>query len=205
MSVDDLPAPPLRTDVFDEGGAEAVVATGVEDHELLLLGWLGSQADAGARGAHVALRQARRADAQTLVVHVSRVPALLAALAEVSLRLTQLWERDGSAHWAQRGRPEQGARGPQDPEGREGPPVPRPRRTDAERAQRRREKAALLERVHEHAAEVLAAFVGADDDAQAAERVGAVLGTSPEVSLELVTHLQFRELTQAARRRHREP
>ena len=32
-------------------------------------------------------------------------------------------------------------------------------------------------------------------------RRSEVLGTSPEVSLELVTHLQFREVTEAARRR----
>lgn len=201
MTVDD-PTAPLRMDVFDEGDTQAVVATGVGEAALLVTGWFASEADQGARGAHLALRQARTNGAETLVVHLSQVPAVLAALAEVSLRLTQLWERDAQAHWARRPRP--GASGPQDPDGADQQRAPRPVRSDQERAKRRREKAALLQRVHERAPEVLAAFVGADDDEHAAARLAAILDTSPEVSLEVVTHLQFRELTEAARRQRNE-
>ena len=202
MAVDD-PAP-LRLDVFGEGGPEAVVPLGVDEQELLVLGWFASEADQGARGAHLALRRARQDDAGP--ARGARQPRARAGRRADgdALRLTQLWERDGEAYWA--GQATAGGRGPQDPEGARRRPAPRPVRSDEERAARRREKAALLERVHEQAPEVLAAFVGARDEAQAAERLAAVLGTTPEVSLELVTHLQFRELTeQAARQPLRAP
>lgn len=195
MAVDD-PIAPLRRDVFDEGEALAVVATGVDERELLVMGWFASEADSGARGAHLALRQARQDGAETLAVHVSRVPAVVAALTEVSLRLTQLWERDGEAYWAG-----QASAGGSEPQGALRHPARPPARSGGERAARRRGKAALLERVRERAPEVLAAFLGADDDDQAAARLAEVLGTSPEESLELVDHLQFKELTRAARRR----
>ncbi|MCZ2820740.1 hypothetical protein O2V63_10400 [Modestobacter sp. VKM Ac-2977] len=115
MSASALPedAVGLRMDVFAEGEAGALLPTGVGDLALLVNGWFESHSPEGGRGAHLAIRQARQADAVPLVVHVSQVPALVAALTEVSLRLTQLWERDGRSAWA--GQPAPGGTGPQDP------------------------------------------------------------------------------------------
>lgn len=198
MAAPDLPSPvPVRADVLEPGDAEAVVATGVGDLELLVMGWFESHTAEGGRGAHLALRQARRAAAETLVVHVSRVPVVVAALTEVALRLTRSWERDGERYWA--GQPAPGGTGPQDPEGPYAAP-PRTEVSDDDRRARRRDKLATLDRVHEHAGEVLRIFVAAEDDEQAAAGLAALLGTTEEVAQDLVRHLQFRELTASARR-----
>jgi hypothetical protein len=208
MPASALPDDPaeLRMDVFADGDASALVPTGVGDLALLVDGWMESHSPEGGRGAHLAVRQARRADAVPLVVHVSQVPALVAALAEVSLRLTQLWERDGREHWT--GQPAPGGTGPQDP----GPHAARPapvtgseaERDEARRA-RRRAKAEVLERVHERAPEVLAAFLEAEDDDQVVSTLAPLLDVSVETAADIVRHLQFRELTRAARAGHRTP
>lgn len=189
----------LRMDVFDEGDIEAVVPTGVGDLGLLISGWMESHSPEGGRGAHLAVRQAWRQAAPPLVVHVSRVPALVAALTEMALRLTQLWERDGEQYWAVQ--PAPGGTGPQDPGGAAVPAVPREVVSDEARRQRRRDKAALFDLVHDHAQEVLSAVLAAEDDEDAATALSALLGIPPESALELVTHLQFRELTRSSRRR----
>lgn len=103
----------VRVDIFEPGDCEAVVPTGVGDLELMVLGWMESHASGGGRGAHLALRQAGRADAVPIVVHLSQVPALVAALTETGLRLAQSWERGGEEYWAGQSRP--GGTGPQDP------------------------------------------------------------------------------------------
>ncbi|SDY32818.1 hypothetical protein SAMN05661080_03097 [Modestobacter sp. DSM 44400] len=84
--------------------------TGVGDLALLVSGWMESHSPEGGRGAHLALRQARRADAEPLVVHVSQISALVAALTEASLQLTQDWEHNGREYWA--GQPAPGGTGP---------------------------------------------------------------------------------------------
>lgn len=205
MTTSALPDDPaeLRMDVFPEGDASALLPTGVGDLALLIDGWMESHSPAGGRGAHLAIRQARQADAVPLVVHVSQVPALVAALAEVSLRLTQLWERDGYEHWA--GQPAPGGTGPQDP----GPHAAAPRPTaeseaerDEVRRARRRAKAEVMDRVHDRAPQVLAAFLEAEDDDQVANSLAPLLGVPLETAAEIARHLQFRELTRAARSRH---
>jgi hypothetical protein len=195
----------LQMEVFGEGEAGALVPTGVGDLALLLNGWMESHSPEGGRGAHLAIRQARRADAVPLVVHVSQVPALVAALTEVSLRLTQLWERDGREYWA--GHPPPGGTGPQDPgphavEIR--PAVESESGSDESRRARRRAKVEVLERVHGRAPEVLAAFLEAEDDDEAARSLAPLVEVSEELAADLVRHLQFRELTRAARRSHAE-
>ena len=93
MTVSALPDEPadLRMDVLGDGEASALLPTGVGNLALLIDGWFESHSTEGGRGAHLAIRQARQRDAVPIVVHVSQVPALVAALTEVSLRLTQLW------------------------------------------------------------------------------------------------------------------
>jgi hypothetical protein len=139
-----------------------------------------------------------------LIIHVSQVPALVAALTEVSLRLTQLWERDGREYWA--GLPVPSGTSPQDPGSRtaEVPPPPESEaeRNEARRA-RRRAKAEVMERVHERAPEVLAAFLAAGNDSEVANALATLLDVPPEMAADMVRHLQFRELTQAARSSHR--
>lgn len=194
----------LRRDVFDEGDAEALVPTGVGDQGLVVSGWMESHTAEGGRGAHLALSPFRGGDARPLVVHVSRVPQLVAALAEVALRLTQLWERDGEQHWSGQAAP--GGTGPQDP-------GPQPTeltveqvweqdaaRRDEAGAARRAAKAEVLDRVHARAHDVLAVFLAAEDDAAAADGLVPLLDVTQEQAVELVTHLQLRELTSAARR-----
>ena len=205
MTASALPDDPaeLRMDVLGEGEASALVSTGVGDLALLIDGWMESHSPEGGRGAHLAIRQARQADAVPLVVHVSQVPALVAALAEVSLRLTQLWERDGREYWA--GQPAPGGTGPQDP----GPHTAEPRpaaaseaEQDAARLARHRAKAEVMARVHERAPQVLGAFLEAEDDDQVARSLAPLLDVSPETAADIARHLQFRELTRAARSGH---
>ena len=191
----------LRIDVFGEGEATALLPTGVGDRAVLLSGWFESHSADGGRGAHVAVQQARQADAVPIVVHVSQVPALIAALAEVSLRLTQLWEREGRAAWA--GQPAPGGTGPQDagPAGAAIQPVRESdEAADERRRARRRRKAEVLERVHARAPEVLAAFTDAEDDDEVARSLASLLDVPVELAAEIATHLQFRELTRSARR-----
>jgi len=193
----------LRMDVFDEGEATALLPTGVGNLAVLLSGWFESHSAEGGRGAHLAIQQARQADAVPIVVHVSQVPALMAALAEVSLRLTQLWEREGRADWA--GRPAPGGTGPQDtgPVGAVVQPVLEPEAdADERRRARRRRKAEVLERVHARAPEVLAAFTDAEDEDEVARSLAELLDVPVEMAAEIATHLQFRELTRSARRSH---
>jgi len=196
----------LRMDVFAEGEATALLPTGVGNLALLVDGWMESHSAEGGRGAHLAIRQARRADAVPLVIHVSQVPALVAALTEVSLRLTQLWERDGREYWA--GQPAPGGTGPQDsgPVGVVVQPVLESEADrDERRRARRRHKAEVLERVHGRAPEVLAAFVDAEDEDEVAAALAPLLGVPVEMAADIATHLQFRELTRAARRSHVAP
>jgi hypothetical protein len=103
----------LRIEIFDDGDNEALLPTGVGDMQLMINGWMESHSEQGGRGAHLAIRQARKRDSAPLVIHVSQVPALVAALTEVALRMTQAWERDGAQYWA--GQPRPGGTGPQDP------------------------------------------------------------------------------------------
>ncbi|MCZ2850491.1 hypothetical protein [Modestobacter sp. VKM Ac-2978] len=173
------------------------------DLALLVDGWFESHSPEGGRGAHLTIRQARQADAVPVVVHVSQVPALIAALTEVSLRLTQLWERDGRDAWA--GQPAPGGTGPQDP----GPHTTEPRPTpetehdrDQARRARRLGKAQVMERVHERAPEVLAAFLRAEDDDEVANSLAPLLDVPLETAAQIARHLQFRELTRAARASH---
>ena len=200
------PAPGLRMDVFDEGEATALLPTGVGTLALLVDGWFESHSAEGGRGAHLAIRQARRADAVPLVVHVSQVPALVAALTEVSLRLTQLWERDGQEYWV--GQPAPGGTGPQDsgPVGVVVQPVLESEEDRDERRQaRRRFKAEVLERVHARAPAVLAAFTDAEDEDEVATTLAPLLDVPVEMAAEIAQHLQFRELTRAARSSHDSP
>ena len=202
----DAPADRLRMDVFDEGAATALLPTGVGNLALLVDGWFESHSAVGGRGAHLAIRQARQADAVPIVVHVSQVPALVGALTEVSLRVTQLWERDGRECWA--GQPAPGGTGPQD-DGPVGVVVQPELESEADRDERRRvrrrRKAEVLERVHAGAPEVLAAFTDAEDDDEVARSLASLLDVPVELAAELATHLQFRELTRAARRTHVAP
>jgi len=206
MSVSDGPADVpagLQMDVFAGGEATALLPTGVGNLALLVDGWMESHTAEGGRGAHLAIRQARQADAVPLVVHVSQVPALVAALTEVSLRLTQLWERDGREYWA--GQPAPGGTGPQDagPAGVVVQPVLESEEDrDERRRARRQAKAEVLERVHGRAPEVLAAFLDAEDDDEVAASLASLLDVPLETAADIATHLQFRELTRAARRSH---
>ena len=188
----------LRMDIFDSADTcgEVTVSTGVGDRELLVVAWMESHSPDGGRGAHIAVRQA---ETGPLVVHLSRVPAFMAAVAEVSLWLAQLWERDGQSYWA--GHPVPPAASPQDPiaAGTE-PSVVGGQERDENRRQRRASKRDVLELVHAHAPEVLASFLSAEDDEAATVALAQLLGTSDETARELVTHLQFRELTEASRR-----
>ncbi|WP_299955296.1 hypothetical protein [uncultured Modestobacter sp.] len=208
MTTPALPDDPtgLRMDVFADDDPSAVVPTGVGDLALLVDGWMESRSPEGGRGAHLAIRQARQADAAPLVVHVSQVPALVATLAEVSLRLTQLWERDGRAYWA--GQPAPGGTGPQDPGPHTAEPRPTPE-SEAERDEarrvRRRLKAEVMERVHARAPEVLATFLEAEDDDQVASALAPLLDVPLEMATDIARHLQFRELTRAARSAHSAP
>lgn len=208
MTASALPDEPadLRMDVLGDGEASALLPTGVGNLALLIDGWFESHSTEGGRGAHLAIRQARQRDAVPIVVHVSQVPALVAALTEVSLRLTQLWERDGRQYWA--GQPAPGGTGPQDP-GPVGvvaqPVLESDEDRDARRQARRRHKAEVMERVHARAPEVLAAFTDAEDDDEVTATLAALLDVPVEMAAEIAQHLQFRELTRSARSSHTAP
>ena len=208
MTASALPEEPadLQMNVMSEGEASALLPTGVGNLALLIDGWFESHSAEGGRGAHLAIRQARQRDAVPIVVHVSQVPALVAALAEVSLRLTQMWERDGQQYWA--GQPAPGGTGPQDP-GPVGivvqPVLESEEDQDARRRARRRNKAEVLERVHARAPEVLAAFTDAEDEDAVTRTLAPLLDVPGEMAAEIAQHLQFRELTRSARSSHTAP
>ncbi len=90
----------LEMDVFTDGDNEALVPSGVGDQQLLISGWMESHSEAGGRGPHLAIIPAGQPGGARLVIHVAQVPALVAAMTEVALRMTQAWERDGPSYWA---------------------------------------------------------------------------------------------------------
>ncbi len=79
-------------DVFEGGDNGTAVPTGVGTQQLVIDGWSASRADTGVAGPHLALgiTNGKRA-----VVHVRQVPALVAALSEIAIRMTQEWEWHG--------------------------------------------------------------------------------------------------------------
>lgn len=171
-------------DVFGGGDNGATLPTGVGRQRLVVSGWMASHADTGVPGPHLALSTN---DGQRPVVHARQVPALLSALGEVALRITQVWERDG--------------RTLQVPAGPTVPPEPEDFERDEVRRRRRLAKLELLDLVRSRAADVLQAVLVAEDDDDAAAAIGQLLAISHERAVELLAHLQFRELTQQARRR----
>ncbi len=188
----------MRIDIFDDGDNAAFVSTGVGDRGLEIGAWMESHSHDGGRGAHLVIRE--QFDSAPLVVHLSRVPALVAALTEVSLRLAQQWERHGESYWA--GQPVPPGASPQDPAVvTTEPSIAAESERDEVRRQRRAAKRELLDLVYAHAPDVLACVLAAEDDDDAAAALAELLGVSSERATELITHLQFRELTKAARRR----
>ncbi len=164
-------------DVFEGGDNGTAVPTGVGTQQLVIDGWSASRADTGVAGPHLALgiTNGKRA-----VVHVRQVPALVAALSEIAIRMTQEWERHGRS-WLE----EVGASAAR---------VPEPEPAE-ERLRRRLAKAELMDVIVDRAPEVLAAVLAAPDEPAAAEAVAPILGISAEAARDVLTHLQFRELT----------
>lgn len=80
------------------GSSDVRLQTGVGDRRLAVLGWVDSHSGPSPEpGPHVAIRGVPQTGGPptSLVIHLEQVPALVAALTEVSYRLAAKWQEEG--------------------------------------------------------------------------------------------------------------
>ncbi len=84
---------------------ELEVETGVHGRTLRLWSWMESHsADYPTPGPHLAIHglpQKKGGEAQSLVIHLEHVPALVAALTRAAANLAVTWDRHGEQYWAE--------------------------------------------------------------------------------------------------------
>lgn len=157
--------------------AQVALATGRHGQQLIVSGWIASHADTGTPGPHVHLSAN---DGDDAVLKTSQIPGLIDGLGLVSRRIDAIWAADGEELLRT-----QFADAPDD----NAPAVIR---------QKRIEDLEFADRVAANLDEIIAILVAAEGRDEAMDRLGELLGVSPEQAYVRLSGFSLFRLTPAA-------